>query len=312
MKPILLSSRSERDQCSAPECTMEYLADLVKEKKQLEIFANIFPNIERLVEEEIIRVRMALFQCHFSFESFKLPQPEGEPIIVQEKVYIPQKEHPAYNFVGRLLGPRGMTVKQLEHETGCKIMVRGRGSVRDCRKEAIKRGKPNWEHLNDDLHVLVQCEDTPNRAYVKLSAAVGEIRKLFIPVPLGTDELKRKQLTELAILNGTYRSFTKLPSQAPRLLAPMTLTSPIRTASALPTQPIFVSPATSPVVPGSRSSMDSALASLSAAGSFQPCSNYISSSSLEDNTEAPPAALEPFFISSTAITPPNSAGSEQR
>lgn len=39
-----------------------------------------------------------------------------------------------FNFVGRILGPRGMTAKQLEHETGCKIMIRGRGSLRDDKK----------------------------------------------------------------------------------------------------------------------------------------------------------------------------------
>jgi len=39
-----------------------------------------------------------------------------------------------YNFVGRILGPRGLTAKQLEQETGCKIMVRGKGSMRDKKK----------------------------------------------------------------------------------------------------------------------------------------------------------------------------------
>lgn len=42
--------------------------------------------------------------------------------------------NPQFNFVGRILGPRGMTAKQLEQETGCKIMVRGRGSMRDKKK----------------------------------------------------------------------------------------------------------------------------------------------------------------------------------
>ena len=36
--------------------------------------------------------------------------------------------------MGRILGPRGMTTKQLEQETGCKIMVRGKGSMRDKKK----------------------------------------------------------------------------------------------------------------------------------------------------------------------------------
>ena len=42
-----------------------------------------------------------------------------------------------FNFVGRILGPRGMTAKQLEQDTGCKIMVRGKGSMRDKNKARI-------------------------------------------------------------------------------------------------------------------------------------------------------------------------------
>lgn len=63
-----------------------------------------------------------------------LPEPEGEFVSLQEKIYVPIDEHPEYNFVGRLLGPRGMTAKQLEQETGCKIMIRGKGSMRDKKK----------------------------------------------------------------------------------------------------------------------------------------------------------------------------------
>ncbi|GFG38428.1 hypothetical protein Cfor_02468, partial [Coptotermes formosanus] len=110
-----------------------------------------------------------------------------------------------FNFVGRILGPRGMTAKQLEQETGCKIMVRGRGSMRDKKKEELNRGKPNWEHLNDELHVLITVEDTENRATMKMQRAVEEVKKLLIPVADGEDELKKRQLMELAIINGTYR-----------------------------------------------------------------------------------------------------------
>ncbi len=45
--------------------------------------------------------------------------------------------------MGRILGPRGMTAKQLEQDTGCKIMVRGKGSMRDKKK------------VNRILHVLL-------------------------------------------------------------------------------------------------------------------------------------------------------------
>ena len=83
--------------------------------------------------------------------------------------------------MGRILGPRGMTAKQLEQETGCKIMVRGKGSMRDKAKEDQMKGKPNWEHLNDELHVLITVEDTKNRAEIKLKRAVEEIKRLLVP-----------------------------------------------------------------------------------------------------------------------------------
>lgn len=185
---------------------LDYLAQLLKDKKQLCAFPNVFVHVERLIDEEINRVRTAIFQCEFSREPLHLPEPIGDVSIQQEKVFVPVHQYPDYNFVGRILGPRGMTAKQLEAETGCKIMVRGRGSMRDKTKEEMNRGKPNWEHLSEDLHVIIQCEDTLNRCAVKMARAREEVNKLMVPQPEGEDELKRKQLMELAIINGTFRN----------------------------------------------------------------------------------------------------------
>ncbi|XP_031408301.1 protein quaking isoform X1 [Meleagris gallopavo] len=130
--------------------------------------------------------------------SAELPDAVGPIVQLQEKLYVPVKEYPDFNFVGRILGPRGLTAKQLEAETGCKIMVRGKGSMRDKKKVSFKsrdnhdpavleveeeqnRGKPNWEHLNEDLHVLITVEDAQNRAEIKLKRAVEEVKKLLIP-----------------------------------------------------------------------------------------------------------------------------------
>ena len=110
-----------------------------------------------------------------------LPEPIGQVIQMTEKLYVPVKDHPEFNFVGRILGPRGMTAKQLEQETGCKIMVRGKGSMRDKAKEDQMKGKPNWEHLSDELHVLLTVEDTKNRCEAKLKRAVEEIKRLLVP-----------------------------------------------------------------------------------------------------------------------------------
>lgn len=49
-------------------------------------------------------------------------------------------------------------------------------------QEDQNRGKPNWEHLSDELHVLLTVEDTENRAQIKLQRAVDEVKKLLVPV----------------------------------------------------------------------------------------------------------------------------------
>merc|ERR1711962_1674168 len=180
----------------------DYLAQLLKDKKQLAAFPNVFIHMERLLDDEIGKVRGNLFQINgYVKEPLILPEGSGPPVIHSEKVYVPVKEHPDFNFVGRILGPRGLTAKQLEQETGCKVMVRGKGSMRDKKKEEQNRGKPNWEHLNDELHVLITVEDSENRAKLKLER---EVKKL-LTVSDGEDELKKRQLMELAIINGTYR-----------------------------------------------------------------------------------------------------------
>lgn len=49
-------------------------------------------------------------------------------------------------------------------------------------QEEQNRGKANWEHLNDELHVLITVEDTQNRAQVKLRRALDEVRQLLVPI----------------------------------------------------------------------------------------------------------------------------------
>ncbi|XP_068183512.1 protein quaking-B-like isoform X2 [Antennarius striatus] len=188
----------------------DYLMQLMNDKKvmnNLPNFSGVFQHLDRLLEEEIYRVRRDLYTPTLkgAERSGELPDAVGPNVQLQEKLFVPTKEHPDFNFVGRILGPRGLTAKQLEAETGCKIMVRGRGSMRDRKKEDQNRGRPNWEHLNEELHVLLTVDDAQNRAEIKLRRAVEEVTRLLVPAMDGEDSLKKMQLMELAILNGTYR-----------------------------------------------------------------------------------------------------------
>ncbi|XP_078278979.1 protein quaking-A isoform X4 [Rhinoraja longicauda] len=211
-----------------PRPSPDYLMQLMNDKKlmsSLPNFCGIFTHLERLLDEEISKVRKDMYTDTMNGLVDKLPMDLPDPIgpimQLQEKLFVPVKEYPDFNFVGRILGPRGLTAKQLEAETGCKIMVRGKSSMRDKKKEEQNRGKPNWEHLNEDLHVLITVEDTQDRAELKLRRAVEEVKKLLVPAQAeGEDNLKKMQLMELAILNGTYRDANiKAPTaQGPRLI----------------------------------------------------------------------------------------------
>ncbi|XP_066573576.1 protein quaking-A isoform X2 [Amia ocellicauda] len=210
-----------------PRPSPDYLMQLLNEKKLMASLPNlcgIFTHLERLLDEEINRVRKDMYNDTVNGlvekHPLELPEPMGPIVHLQEKLFVPVKEYPDYNFVGRILGPRGLTAKQLEAETGCKIMVRGKSSMRDRKKEEQNRGKPNWEHLNEDLHVLITVEDTQTRAEIKMRRAVEEVKKLLVPAAEGEDNLKKMQLMELAILNGTYRDTNiKTPTLAFSLAA---------------------------------------------------------------------------------------------
>lgn len=39
-----------------------------------------------------------------------------------------------FNFVGRILGPRGNSLKRVEASTGCRVFIRGKGSIKDTEK----------------------------------------------------------------------------------------------------------------------------------------------------------------------------------
>nr|XP_047923756.1 protein quaking isoform X13 [Anser cygnoides] len=143
--------------------------------------------------KEISRVRKDMYNDTLNGSTEKrsaeLPDAVGPIVQLQEKLYVPVKEYP---------------------------------------DEEQNRGKPNWEHLNEDLHVLITVEDAQNRAEIKLKRAVEEVKKLLIPAAEGEDSLKKMQLMELAILNGTYRDANiKSPAlafslaataQAPRII----------------------------------------------------------------------------------------------
>lgn len=116
----------------------------------------------------------------------------------QEKIWIPQREYPDINFIGLLIGPRGHTLKKMETETGTKICIRGKGSLKEGKNDAASLAA-----AEEELHALVMA-DTIER----LSRAVKMINRIIecsTSGPEEANELKKAQLRELAALNGTLK-----------------------------------------------------------------------------------------------------------
>lgn len=115
-----------------------------------------------------------------------------------KKIPIPVDEHPNYNFIGLIIGPRGKTQKELEAKTGCKIAIRGKGSVKEG-----ARGRRDGKVMEGDyepLHVVITGEDQKS-----VDAATDMIQQMLVVIDDEKNVHKQAQLRELALLNGTLK-----------------------------------------------------------------------------------------------------------
>ncbi|KAI5081169.1 hypothetical protein GOP47_0004352 [Adiantum capillus-veneris] len=147
--------------------------------------------------------REAIGEC-MNLNPFYKPPSGYRPVPKEAKLFIPAKDNPGYNFIGLILGPRGNTQKRLETETGCRITIRGKGSIKDGKSLPYRHGKDN-DGTSEELHVHVASE-----TWEKVDAAVAIIEPLLIPVDEDRNIYKMKQLRELAEMNGTVRDFIRI------------------------------------------------------------------------------------------------------
>merc|ERR1719411_1649376 len=126
-----------------------------------------------------------------------------KPIRLTVRALVPVKEHPKFNFVGKLLGPKGNSMKRLQEDTMTKMAVLGRGSMRNKQQEEEMRksSDPKYQHLNDDLHVEITAFAPPSEAHARIAYALTEVRKYLIPD--SNDEIRQEQMRELEIMTAS-------------------------------------------------------------------------------------------------------------
>lgn len=199
------SGRASADPAAAPSATAsvkmepenKYLPELMAEKDSLD---PSFTHAMQLLTAEIEKIQKGdskkddeeNYLDLFSHKNMKL----------KERVLIPVKQYPKFNFVGKILGPQGNTIKRLQEETGAKISVLGKGSMRDKAKEEELRkgGDPKYAHLNMDLHVFIEVFGPPCEAYALMAHAMEEVKKFLVPDMM--DDICQEQFLELSYLNG--------------------------------------------------------------------------------------------------------------
>ncbi|KAK4575466.1 hypothetical protein RGQ29_026432 [Quercus rubra] len=215
----------------------KYLTELLAERHKLSPFMPVLPNCYRLINQVLGQSGLehasplasgGIFSnggadvngwaSRFQSEVSGLIQPSSAQnwlssqcsssgLIVKRtlRVDIPVEKYPNYNFVGRLLGPRGNSLKRVEASTECRVLIRGRGSIKDPTREEMMRGKPGYEHLNEPLHILVEAELPVEIIDARLMQAREILEDLLKPVEETHDFYKKQQLRELAMINGTLR-----------------------------------------------------------------------------------------------------------
>uniref|UniRef100_A0A1Q3G0P3 Putative rna-binding protein sam68 n=1 Tax=Culex tarsalis TaxID=7177 RepID=A0A1Q3G0P3_CULTA len=168
----------------------EYIKGMMAERQALD---RKYPIADRLLEVEIESVQ----------KSGKPPARRyidiyrEKHIKVGVKILVPVKEHPRFNFVGKLLGPKGNTLKRLQEDTMCKMAILGRGSMKDRKKEEELRASMDtkYAHLSDDLHVEVSANGPPAEVHARIAYAMAELRKYLIPD--SNDFIRQEQMREL-------------------------------------------------------------------------------------------------------------------
>uniref|UniRef100_A0A0K0E7P3 KH domain-containing protein n=1 Tax=Strongyloides stercoralis TaxID=6248 RepID=A0A0K0E7P3_STRER len=83
---------------------------------------------------------------------------EGVHVQMTGKIYLKNTKN--VNVLGRIIGPRGNTIKGLENSTHSKITIRGRGSMRNSVIEKNLFRQKICEHLNEPLHILITVYGT--------------------------------------------------------------------------------------------------------------------------------------------------------
>jgi len=118
-----------------------------------------------------------VMECSKVNPMYRPPQDYRRPNRTSDKVYVPYKEFPEVNFIGQLLGPRGNSLKNMESQSGAKISIRGKGSIKEGKGRPQDLDAPG---MDEELHCLVTAdsEEKVAKAITFINAIIETVRRL--------------------------------------------------------------------------------------------------------------------------------------
>lgn len=176
-----------------------YVSELKIELSKID--NNDFVHATRLLTEETKRVESGDKYKNVPMVELHHDKPHSNAV----KIRIPVKEFPKVNFSGKLLGPKGSTLKQLQQETGCKLSILGKGSMRDkVKEEELRKEGGKYAHLNEELHLMVECFAETVDAYGRLANAITKLKEFMNPDadPQALQGMMAAQMDERGFFNG--------------------------------------------------------------------------------------------------------------
>jgi splicing factor 1 len=147
---------------------------------------------ENRAREKLLREKNDLIEECMKLKKTFYPPADYRAPKKNKKIFLPEGEMSEHNYIGMILGPRGVTQKQLEQKTGCKISVRGKGSSKQKRMEYDSEER---------LHILIQADTDES-----LEKGSSLVEKMLRGDTEGEgNEIKKNQLMQLAAIQGTLR-----------------------------------------------------------------------------------------------------------
>lgn len=108
--------------------------------------------------------------------SYKAP-PDYRPLLKEDRLPLPVKEYPGFNFIGLIYGPSGENQKRLEKETGAKIRICGVKAGTGEKDEIKPTDVHGIQNTYEELYVYMSAD-----TFDKIDAAISVIELLITSI----------------------------------------------------------------------------------------------------------------------------------